>query len=247
MEVREMLKRSMVVVAALLLVAVSAQATVSPIDKSDATGAVVTLSTGSPSWSANLSTYANFIGSVNAIGGYSGGSVYGNVEYQDNATEIYNYGLSGPFVKVGPGGGGSYKGWVLYKFVLGAGETTGAGGTITANALRVNNSPEPVPTWMGVSSTPIAGASTVDLGSGADEANFSKTNFAAPGSGWGTYGTLTLNIPTGVNMFYVAFLKDWGCNEKINYQGLDVNANIVPEPATMILLGLGALGLIRRK
>ncbi|MHB0947046.1 MAG: hypothetical protein ACYC3B_07730 [Sedimentisphaerales bacterium] len=239
-----MCKKMMLVVAALLLVAVSVQATVNPIAKSDATGTVITLSTGAPSWSADLTTYANFIGDVYAIGGYSGGSANGNVAYEDGA-DIGNWGMSGPFIKVGPSTGGSYKGWVLYRFALPAGQTTAAGGTITANAIRVNNYDASV-TWMGVLGAEIAGASTIDLGGGADEAAFTKTNFPKPAYTWGSYGTLSLDIPTGVSMFYVAFFEEWGSNEKIGYQGLDVNANIIPEPITMVLLGLGGL-LIRRK
>jgi hypothetical protein len=241
-----MSKRMMLVAAALLFVTVSVQATVSPITKGIYNANGVVLSSSQSSWSANLSTFDSFIGDVYQIGGYSSGSVLGNVEYQDNATQINNYGLSGPFVKVGPNTGGSYKGWVLYKFVLAPGEITGAGGTITANALRVNNMDLSV-TWMGVNGSEITGASTVDLGSGADEAAFIKTNFPKPASGWGSYGTLSLDIPTGVNQFYVAFLEDWSSNEKICYQGLNVDAVVVPEPMTMLLLGLGGLGLIKRK
>lgn len=242
-----MRKRMMYVIAALLLVAVSAQATVSPVAKGVYNSAGITLSTGSSSWSADLTTYANFIGDVYQIGGYfSGDPSSANVEYQDNPTEIYNYGLSGPFVKVGPNTGGSYKGWVLYKFVLPSGQVTAAGGTITANALRVNNMDASI-TWMGVNGSEITGTNTVDLGSTTDEAAFVKTNFPKPASGWGSYGTLSLDIPQGVSQFYVAFLEDWGSNEKICYQGLDVNAVIIPEPATLFLLGLGGLALVKRK
>ena len=241
-----MCRKMMLSVVALLLVAVSAQAAMSPIAKADASGTTIALSTGSPNWSADLTTYANFIGDVHQIGGYSGGTVLGNVEYQDDPTEINNWGLGGPFVKVGPGTGGSFKGWVLYKFALPAGQITGVGGTITADAMRRNNFDTSV-TWMGVSGAQIAGASTVDLGSGADEAAFTKTNQPLPESGWGDYGILNLNIPVGVNEFHVAFFEDWGSNESIAYQALDVNAVVVPEPVTMALLGIGGLSLLRRK
>jgi hypothetical protein len=243
-----MCRKMMLSVVALLLVAVSAQAIMSPIAKADASGTTIALSTGSPNWSADLTTYANFIGDVHQIGGYSGGSVLGNVEYQDDPTEMNNWGLSGPFVKVGPGTGGSYKGWVLYKFALPVGQTTGVGGMITADAMRTNNYDSSV-TWMGVNGSAIAGASTVDLGSGADEAAFTKTNFLAPppGGPWGSYGMLSLNIPVGVSDFTVAFFEEWSSNERLAYQALDVNAVIVPEPVTIVFLGLGGLSLLRRK
>jgi hypothetical protein len=242
-----MFKKSIVVVMMLALVSAAGATTINSPATGERNSAGITVTGGA--WSANIATYADFTSQVNSIMGYDYvpegglGGGYADVEWSD--TDYNVNGWAAPYVMTGAHATGNRIGSVVYKFVVPLGLITDAGGTVSA-AVEFRGNRLNTGSWMGISATaPTHNARFDEI---ENKAAFTKAYMDPVNSDWGTYRqTLTLDIPAGATEFYVAFVRDWGSQNRIGFSALNVNSVLTPEPVSMMLLGLGGLAVLRRK
>lgn len=219
------------------------------------------LTSASPTFAADLSTYATFTSELHSLLGDNGTPGTADVEFQDASGPDGVHGdIFLPYAMVGRHANGEH-GVILYKFVVQAGYETAAGGTISANMYFRH---EPVGqhgqnAWIGV--TTNAPAIDPNLGGFASEAGFDSVTMEelfGPATAFASYtGVATLDIPVGATEFWVAVsdVKDGisgagHSSARLAIGGLNVDANLapVPEPASaMILAASGAFLMTRRR
>ena len=203
----------------------------------------ISLTNASPAFSADLSSYANWTGDLHTVVGYAanfGGAGQAAIQYEDQAGFI----STGPYASLGRGTSGT--GLVVYKFVTESGYTTAAGGTISAH---VDFYGKPVSQgnkmFLGASTALTIGGALMNLQNSYTDQNTMEEVFGGDVHGiW--HGTANVAVPVGVSEFYVV-LADNGNTGYMSYTTLDVAANLVPEPATLLILSLGGLFIRRLK
>jgi len=219
------------------------------------------LSVGSPSFAADLSTYANFLSEVHTLAGFDNGGLgagSADLQFQEyDGTPGFFSNIDSAYAMVGRGANGDIASFA-YKFTIASGFQT-TGGTITAD-VYFNGNPvtQGEKEWVGVTDTlvveddggnasppapPVFFKGTWDL---VDMKTLFVTNAA------GNYnGTVNLSIPAGLTEFYVGVV-DEGTSGRLAMKNLTVNASIaaIPEPSSFALAGFGLLsmlGLARRR
>ena len=204
----------------------------------------IVLSTASSTYSADFSSYANYSVDLHSVAGYyaaSGGAGWADIQHEDSA------GLwsSSAYTMLGRGASGNTA-WVAYKFVLDTGYVTASGGTISAH-MDFTGSPgtQGNNMWIGASESLTIGGSLFSFTNPLSDQVTMLNLFGDNGYNY-YHGTANVAIPDGVSEFYV-LLADAGNTGYMAYTSLDVNAVLVPEPATLLLLSLGGLFLRRSK
>ncbi|MHB0947045.1 MAG: hypothetical protein ACYC3B_07725 [Sedimentisphaerales bacterium] len=199
---------------------------------------VIALTQASPTWDANIATYAEFIGGVHCILGYDsymGGIGFADIMWNSDDThplhpewgpgQFLSAPAEAPYVICGSMADGSI-GFVVYKFSLPAGYITASGSVIDANVVfRGDRTQSNSQTWVGVGQT-FAPSSTsfVDLANPTSYVKSYMTNEA----GDGTFTQqMSLTIPAGFNEFYVVVAKDWGYANRFGFHKLRVTAVMV--------------------
>ncbi len=220
------------------------------------------LTSASPTFAADMSTYATFASEVHSLLGDNTTPGQSDFEFQDNTSADGIHGdIFLPYAMVGRAANGQ-NGTVLYKFVVQSGYETAAGGTISANMYFRH---DPVGAhgqnaWIGVTTnTPVIAG---DLGGFASDAGFTTVTMEdrfGPGSGYASYtGLVTLDVPVGATTFYVAFSDVFqgidgsaGSSARLAIGGLNVNAILsstsIPEPASLMLLAAGGAAMFIRR
>ena len=206
----------------------------------------IVLGPASVSYSADMSSYSVFAGDIHSIAGYYAGSGgWADIQHEDQA------GLwsAGPYAMLGRGASANTA-WIVYKCVTAAGYVTDAGGAISAHmdftgnpATQGNNM------WVGVNDTMTLGIAGGGLFSVSNAGDFDKVTMLDTfgDNGYSAYhGDVTLDIPVGVSEFYVV-LADAGNTGYMAYTSLQVDAVLVPEPASLAFLGLGFLAFKRSR
>jgi hypothetical protein len=211
----------------------------------------IVLTQAAPTWSADLSTYSNFLSNVYTVTGYDTnggtGDGWGDVSYQAGPTNsIGGDDAPVPYAMVGSQYDGNLGGFI-YKFVVAPGYKTTTGGTVSAN-VYYRGDPSYTTFWLGVSKTLTLESHLENITNPND---FDKKTAADLFSGdWGTYNQdpVTFSIPADATEFYVA-VTDGGSGARLAISSLNVNANLVavPEPAELSLLVLGGAACIRRR
>lgn len=192
----------------------------------------VVLTTSSSSFTADMSSYAEWVGNVYALGGYYGTQGIGDVRHEDGTGGFYGT-FAGPYAMVGSEAN-SRMGYFVYKFVVGeSGTVTGTGGTITMDVwFNGNPATQGAKMWVGVCNSLVIDGTNYYIGNGA---SFNRVNMLDKfeESVFGNYtGTITLDIPAGVTKFYIA-MEDFGSSGRLAMTSLDVNAVLVagtPDP-----------------
>lgn len=215
----------------------------------------IALTAGSPTFTADLTTYATFIADVHTVAGYitgSGGTA--DLMHVEGPTDtVYADVPFAPYFMVGSRAGGE-SGFVAYKFVVQSGYTTGAGGLVHAQVyFRGQPSTHGTKAYLGIAETftpHISNLSEIDNIDDFKDVPMSSVFTDNPGSPYNTYvnNDVQMSIPQGASEFYVLVSDDFGSG-RLGIGSLSVNANLVavPEPASLSVLGLGALLLVRRR
>jgi len=220
------------------------------------------LTVGSPTFTADLSTFANFLGEVHTVAGFDNGGVpdagEADIQYQAyDGTPGFFGNIDSAYAMVGRGANGDI-GSFAYKFTIDPGFQT-TGGTITAD-VYFNGNPftQGEKEWVGVTDTLVVEDDGGNASPPAPPVFFKgvwdlvdmKTLFVANAAG-NYNGTVNLVIPAGLTEFYVGVV-DEGTSGRLAMKNLTVNAGIaaIPEPSTFALAGFGLLsmlGLARRR
>jgi len=219
------------------------------------------LSVGSPSFTADLSTYANFLGEVHTIAGFEnggGGAGSADLQHQEyDGTAGFFGNIDSAYVMVGRGANGDVASFA-YKFTVPSGFQT-TGGTIAAD-VYFNGNPvtQGANEWVGVTDTLVVEDDGGNASPPASPVFFQGTwdlvdmrdLFVL--NAFNNYtGTVNLTIPAGLTEFYVGVV-DEGTSARLALTNLTVNASIaaIPEPSSFALAGFGLLsmlGLARRR
>lgn len=215
------------------------------------------LLSASPSFTADLSTYATFTGQAHSILGQTASDGISDLEHQaaDGPDGIHGD-ISLPYAMVGRHANGE-NGTVLYKFVAESGYQTAAGGTISADVYFRHDPLENnhgYNAWIGVNPTASVPAG---LGNLTNDVDFQRVNmkdrFGGAGyHGFDTYkGEVIVDIPAGLTEFYVAFSDVFNgpgtppthSSARFAVTSLQVNGNLVaiPEPGSLVLLGFAGI------
>lgn len=214
----------------------------------------IVLSTGSPAYSADLSTYSSFLSDVHTLAGYSGGAGDGTgdvMHVEGPSDTVYGDVPFSPYVMVGSRADGQ-AGFVIYKFATVPGQVTGSGGTITTSLYFRGDPTGSMGTnaFIGIAPTLNAEGSLNGISNSAD---FKDLTMAAlfPTPTPDVYDTyvangVQLSIPEGVSEFYLMFADEYGSG-RLGFGSVEVSANVVPEPAAISLLGLGAAAFVSRR
>jgi hypothetical protein len=196
----------------------------------------INLTTDSPTWTADLSSYANWLSQVYCIMGYDywlGGDGHADIMYSSIDNDLFgnintpadpNAPVPVPYVICGSAADGS-TGYFVYKFTLPSGYITAAGSTIDANIIfRGDRTSYVSSTYLGVSPlfTPYTTSTFQEIANAGD---FVKATMTGGTSGeWDSYVQHTvLAIPAGMNVFYIAVVKDWGGQNRFGFTRLVVN------------------------
>lgn len=206
-------------------------------------------------WVADLSTYANWTAELHCITGwYTADIMYSN-EPQVQGWPFPDD--SGFFIL--SRSADAKDGSVIYKFVAPSGLVTAAGGTVSTLGVMFTGYPnKPTFTtnlWFGINDEFQLSAGEPAYAGIANAAAFTKVRFGSEDADdpddpdeWGTYfKDMTLDIPVGVSEFYVAVSEDYYSSGRLGVGNLTVDAQFIPEPATVILLGFGGIAMLRRK
>lgn len=222
-----------------------------PVFKTTDNSRDILLSTGSPVFTSNLSTWSSFSGQLHDVLGV--GDTYpgsADVEHQDASSPDGVHGdIALPYAMVGRRADGRY-GHFIWKFVLPAGYETGVGAKIDASVYYRH---DPVGSH-GTNALLGVMDSITYYSDDSGPSNYPPTvvktaqDIFAPGHGYDTYtGSTSLAIPAGKTEFYVIF-SDQGSSARWALNALSVTGDpvAVPEP-----VGAGAIGaamlLLRRR
>jgi hypothetical protein len=191
----------------------------------------IPLTTASPTFTANLSTWGTFSNQLHSILGYGPNSVSteSDVEYQDNTSPDQIHGdIALPYAMVGRHANGEF-GYFVWKFKLDSGSVTGPGGTIdTAVYFRH----DPVGThgqkaYIGVNDTISIESNLIGVSNTQDFDKINMETVFGPGHGYDSYtGNTSLAIPSGLSEFYVIF-TDEGSSARFALTSFTVNANVI--------------------
>lgn len=215
----------------------------------------IALTTGSPTFTADLSTYANFSAQTHSILGV--GDTYpgtADVEHQDASGPDGVHGdIALPYAMVGRRANGQY-GHFLWKFTLPAGYETGPGAQINADVYfrqDPNDGTQGSNALLGIlDSLTVYSDSSGPSNYPPTVKTTAQDVFGGVGyHGFDTYtGSAALAIPAGMTEFFVVF-SDQASSARWALNSLSVNGNPVPvpEPASLGLLVIGGLALKRRR
>lgn len=214
----------------------------------------IVLSTGSPVFTANLSTYASFSAQTHSILGAMSSPYPGwaDVEHQDASSADGIHGdIALPYAMVGRGANGNY-GHFIWKFVLPAGYETGPGAKIDASVYfrhDPNDGTQGSNALLGILDT----LSVYSDFSGPSNypPTVKKTAqdvFGGVGyHGYDTYtGAMSLDIPAGKTEFYVNF-SDQASSARWALTAFSVTGNPVPVPEPLGASAIGAAMLVLRR
>lgn len=217
----------------------------------------IVLSVGSPTWSADFSSYGAFIGDVHTLAGHRGASGVADVVHLSGG---YSSGdsNSGPlgdaegmtdFIMVSLDADGG-SGYVAYKFVTGPGQVTGTGGTVSVDLFfrgQPNNSTGDN-SFIGVATTLSPEGNLNSINNIADFKDLTMQTLFLHNSAYDSYFAtdVQVGIPEGVSEFYFVVADDWGSG-RLAVDRIEVNANVVPEPAALSLIGGAAMALLARR
>ena len=197
-------------------------------------GAGHTLTQASPSWGTSFvyADYAAFQADLYCVAGASPNGDETGVGTVESHWEP-DYLMMGR--------GWWYYGQIFYHFQTTGGESFD-GGTVTAGLNRDDGASMYIET---VTSEPELYGIFFNPG-GVDELGLKAwTTFDKMNSLGDASKALQVNIPSGVSEFWVIVGKEQ-VGGKDWFTELNVNANVVPEPISLVLLALGA-GLVRRR
>jgi len=192
----------------------------------------IPLSISVPSWTLNESTADTANMNIHSIVGYSPTAGQAAV------------GWVGGKLRVGSTSD-SRDGGFAWKFTLLDGQTT-TGGTITANITFYGTpSSQSAGTFLGVGQTFVPTSNLLNFNSAA----FTKVGLTSTSTSYSNYTeTWSLNVPTGVSTFYVAFAKLGSSGATTALNSLQTNITAIPEPSTsaMIVIGFSMLLALSR-
>jgi hypothetical protein len=189
----------------------------------------ITLTSGSPTFTANLTTYNTFLSNVWGMFGYAQSTVgLADFQHQEGPTDVVFGDVPVPYAMVGRMADGSL-GTFAYKFQLPAGSTTGAGASINASIYFRGT-----PAFDG-SNEYLAVHDTIDVATNLTEVNnandFTKRTIddifgANPNFGSYFDSNVTLSVPAGLNQFYV-LISDAGSNGRLAISNFTVNGAVI--------------------
>ena len=187
----------------------------------------IMLSDANPSWDANLVTAPAFASDVHCImGTMAADHNYADVLYRKTDGGFLGAPAQAPYVLCGATANGGNVGSFVYKFVVPEGMVTNVGGTITAGIdFRGDRTYGTQKNWIGISSTfvPNASGNFTELDNAG---SFTKSYMTGGTAGeWATFTQqMTLNIPSGVSVFYVAVVHDWASANRFGIYSMSVDA-----------------------
>jgi len=183
----------------------------------------IPLSISARSWTLNASTADTANMNIHSLVGYSPTAGQAAV------------GWVGGKLRVGSTSD-SRDGAFAWKFTLLDGQTT-TGGTITANISFFGTpSSQSAGTFLGVGQTFVPTSGLLNF----NQADFTKVGLASNSTTYDGYTeTWSVNVPTGISTFYVAFAKMGPASATTVLNSLQTNITAIPEPSTSAMIGIG--------
>ena len=184
----------------------------------------IPLSISARSWTLNASTADTANMNIHSLVGYT-----------DTAGQAAVGWWVGGNLRVGSTSD-SRDGAFAWKFQLLDGQTT-TGGTISANiSFYGTPSSQSAGTFLGVGQTFVPTSGLLNF----NQADFTKVGLASTSNTYDGYTeTWSVNVPTGISTFYVAFAKMGSSGATTVLNSLQANITAIPEPSTSAMIGIG--------